>query len=1490
MIIIPVITYIALQIPAIQTVATKSIVRSFNNDIDGEIEVGKIYMLLFNRVYLQDVSIKNLDGETLVLCNKLFLSIPPSGLVGKKIKLNEINIKGGIFNLDYVNKRESNLTEIFRIDPTRPEKIPEGKSRISVKRVSISDFKFRYFSKIAQDQKNNPKQDHISFTDLELSDIDIKITGFELKDAVFSGKIEYLTCVDKSGFKIEKLTSLLEMGFSRTSFRNLRLKDGYSEVVAPLLSFDYSSPRILSSFSTEVTIEGVFQETKLSSGTLGEILPALADYNLSIFLEGDVKGKISDLYTPGLRITLDKPENQSNIFAKGRLRGVGTNNKPIITLDSLSLLSNKDDIDYLLGGLMPGKEQINFIPEADYSFAGSLKGPFDSLRVAGALLSDIGSVDMDVILENKTEPHKKFSIDGGVNTHELNLGAITNIKGLQYLSLGTDAEFTLFPEQEDFSLRLGHLDINSLIFNGYNYSDIHIEGLLTNELFDGVIKSDDPNLQLAFNGSISLPESSIKSYQFDLDLPYINLSSLNLDKRSEKSEISLNISSNIKSSTIGDYIGSIKVNDINLANDYGSYDLGKMEIISLIRENMLYTTISSSFLNVDYRSSGKLSDFINKLGSIASVSAIGRDIFPLSQTKDSYYLELTTAQNISNLAQFIMPELFISPGSKVNIRISPDNEMDLKISSETLALKHNYLKNTNISLSNRDSLFAFSTIIEELSAGAFKLKNNALKLSGRDNNLDLQYRFSNNNGKENNIDLSSLLTFQDIDIIKGKLTFLADLQIDSSSLTLQDEKWEISPASILLGDKYYEVNDLKITNRDQKISLDGTISNFESDILRAEVNNFDLSILNSFTDKEIDLNGKIGGSIEISDLFKTPDLIVDLYSDSISVYKDNIGSLRLLSKRDMNNDNINILIENRLGSLQPLNILGFYQPNGSLFDFKADISSFPLSIVELFTDGIISQTKGALSCNLNITQGDNKAIKITGKNARLENFSFLIDYTNVPYTLNGPLSFEGNSIVINEMEIRDRFNNTGALSGNVKFNSLKDIRLDSRILFQNMHLINTAESSSEPFYGSIFGGGNINIGGNLNKITLDVNTTTAQNSSLHIPLSNYSETSRYNILTIEEPFIESTEPDLYALFAEQNKKEQKSTELDINLRVTVLENTAINLEIDKSTGDVLRAEGSGVLNMNINPSNNRFDIKGNYTISSGSYKFVYLGFGSRDFTLQNGGTIMFNGDIMSAVLDASATYRTKATIAPLIGESSDYRRNIECSLHLGGYLSNPELKFSIDIPDLAPSYRAKVESALSTEDKILTQFMALLITGSFVVNEGGQGVGFNNSTILYSNASEIISNQVSNIFRQLNIPIDLGFNYQVDSRRESEMFDMAISAQLFNNRVFVNGSIGSTTQYNTNRDIAGDIDIEIKLDQNGRVRLNLFSHSADPYTNYLDDTQRNGLGIIYQNEFNTFKEMVNNIFLSRKKREELEEERIRQIIRQARPKDPDELP
>ena len=63
------------------------------------------------------------------------------------------------------------------------------------------------------------------------------------------------------------------------------------------------------------------------------------------------------------------------------------------------------------------------------------------------------------------------------------------------------------------------------------------------------------------------------------------------------------------------------------------------------------------------------------------------------------------------------------------------------------------------------------------------------------------------------------------------------------------------------------------------------------------------------------------------------------------------------------------------------------------------------------------------------------------------------------------------------------------------------------------------------------------------------------------------------------------------------------------------------------------------------------------------------------------------------------------------------------------------------------------------------------------------------------------------------------------------------------------------------------------------MRLKAFTRSPDDYSNYLDNTQRHGIGFTYQDEFDTFRELLRNIFWSKKRKEAYERQMIMEAER-----------
>ena len=116
----------------------------------------------------------------------------------------------------------------------------------------------------------------------------------------------------------------------------------------------------------------------------------------------------------------------------------------------------------------------------------------------------------------------------------------------------------------------------------------------------------------------------------------------------------------------------------------------------------------------------------------------------------------------------------------------------------------------------------------------------------------------------------------------------------------------------------------------------------------------------------------------------------------------------------------------------------------------------------------------------------------------------------------------------------------------------------------------------------------------------------------------------------------------------------------------------------------------------------------------------------------------------------------------------------------------------------------------------------------------------------------------------------MGLSYQ-HNEVGNDVMDVAVSTQLFDNMVSVNGSVGNRKFSSTSdENVVGDLDINVKLNKDGRFRLNIFSHSADDYTNYLDNSQRNGIGVSYQKEYDSLRSYLRRLFKKEEEEKDVE--------------------
>jgi hypothetical protein len=120
--------------------------------------------------------------------------------------------------------------------------------------------------------------------------------------------------------------------------------------------------------------------------------------------------------------------------------------------------------------------------------------------------------------------------------------------------------------------------------------------------------------------------------------------------------------------------------------------------------------------------------------------------------------------------------------------------------------------------------------------------------------------------------------------------------------------------------------------------------------------------------------------------------------------------------------------------------------------------------------------------------------------------------------------------------------------------------------------------------------------------------------------------------------------------------------------------------------------------------------------------------------------------------------------------------------------------------------------------------------------------------------TEMLSNQLSNWLSQISNDFDIGFTYRPGNEISTQEVEVALSTQLLNDRVTINGNFDVAGQEasSSTKDISGDFDVEVKLTE--KVRLKVFNRSND---NILYETApyTQGFGFFFRQEFNRFRDI-----------------------------------
>ena len=649
------------------------------------------------------------------------------------------------------------------------------------------------------------------------------------------------------------------------------------------------------------------------------------------------------------------------------------------------------------------------------------------------------------------------------------------------------------------------------------------------------------------------------------------------------------------------------------------------------------------------------------------------------------------------------------------------------------------------------------------------------------------------------------------------------------------------------------------------------------DSLRVNMQDFEIAPLMGFASRMgYNVTGLANGGASMQAVLNRGELDADISINQMKVNDTDVAPLEILSKWDFVQQRVRVNVRN--GSTGKNIVTGYYAPETKRYYAEGEFDNIPLLMLDPVLSGVVTQTEGMAYAKVDI-MGQGRQAKLNGT-IDVEDLATTIDFTRARYSVpRAKVNIVDNHLIATSARVYDEERNTAQLNMDLSLEHLSNIAYNMRVTPRNMIVLNTTAQDNDLFYGKVYASGVATINGSKQGTTLDIVGTTGDNSKFYMPLSSKSDASQADFVTFEQPGMHIDTTNYLSrkkmMYERRNRRAASSaSNMNINISLTATDDAEVQLVIDPTVGDIIKARGNGTLSMRIVPSANIFDMYGDYTITDGSYLFTLQNIINKLFLIESGSTITWTGDPVDARLNIDAIYKLKTSLQPLLSSTTldNVTRAVpvECIINLTERLSNPTVTFDVRVPNADSEIQNAVANLLNNQQSIATQFMYLLVSGSFYSDSStSANIGASASA---TTGFELLSNQVSNWLSSDDYNIIL--RYRPKSELTSDEIDVGFSKSLVNDRLLVevegNYLVDNKMAQSSNMsNFMGEAYITWLIDKAGYLKLKGFTQTIDRFDEN-QGLQETGVGIYYKEDFDNWtdlKRRVRDRFMSKRRRE-----------------------
>ena len=1431
-------SYLLLQNSGVQTYIIKRITHELSLRTGAKISIGKVDVAFFKRIDLNDVLIAGPENDTIFFTRLVSAKIDTLNFRQRKIAFSELSFLENIISIEYDTINRFNFN--FILDSLRSEK----KDTSIYWDILCNEF---IFNKSRFTFNNNDDENEKHFF---IDQMDLNISGFSNFADSTAFKINNLKLNYNNTVTINQFQADISIAKGNISVNRMNMKTGNSEVNDLNLLLQMGENETV--LNKNINFDVQLTKSTIKIAELSELFPALREMEQTIEISGRIYGNLNDIKGKDLILSTGAKTNAAFDFYVNGIEDIET---MYLFLDLKQFETNINDVkNFSL--IKDGKKLQLKIPDflfdsGAFSFKGNFSGFLSDFVTFGTLKSKWGIVKTDISVIPKKDGI--YSYRGKISTSNFDLGKLFKTENIGKITFSGNADGDFkFSDKTVSGLFKG--EISKLEARQHVYKNIALDGYYKDKMFDGMVSVKDSNLQFEFLGRWDA-SGELPNFDFNLHVDKIVPGKLNIAGNKYESEIAFNMKAKFTGNRIDNLTGVIIVDDGYYKNKNGQFSLNGIQLISIPKESSTELSFNSNYFDIRVDGIYQFQDIWNSLKLTMNKYIPALNFETSKIQKPNLFEYRMIFKNLDDLTSVFNSDIKVETPFFLYGKMDSEHS-DFQLEGSIPGFQYKNVLFRNIFMSNK--------VVDEQYVSKFKIRDVQLNDNVSIHNLAIESEIEDNTMR-NNIDWYAINDSTGYSSIKSRSVFsqsentlLPKLKLDfmPSEIFLTDTVWQLEPFVANIDSTIIEINNFVLYNNKQNIEVNGIISKDSTESLTVRINNIDLAYVQKYFSENSTIKGLFNCGVNISRLYSQPVFLANATINSFEYKNQKIGDVALVSSWDRFNSEIDSKLEIKNNGKRSLSANGSFNPFNKTIDYFVKADSLPLKLLETVILNEFSNFKGSTTANIRIS-GTTHKILMDGV-AKISDGGLMVDYTQTNYLIDDFIYFKSDTIQFNKMSFTDVHKNKGILNGVLVHDNFSNMLYNLTINSQKIRVLNTTMKHNDLFYGDAFANCNLKILGRGLKVSLSGSLTTLPETALNISMEYENEIAKYDFLE----FVNTGDADLEDMFYYNVPK----SDFTVSFNVEVTPDAKIQLIYNSQIGDVIKAEGDGILLFEMDKYG-EISLAGDYTVTKGDYLFTLESILNKHFTIAPGGTIVWSGTPYNAIIDISAIYSLKTSLSDLLNDNTNnanylYQRiPVECIILLTDELINPTINFKINFPDEKEDLKNKVQPFINTEDEVNRQVLSLIVLGKFYTPEYMRGnYQSQNPNMIGSTASELLSNQLSNWLSQIYKNVDVNFKYRPGNSITNDELELALSTQIFNDRVTLNGNIGNNVnpESNNSSQIVGDFDMRVKITPNGKIQLKAFNHSNNDLI-YETAPYTQGVGVSFKEEYNSFQELIHKI-------------------------------